>query len=343
MGRILGNVIEQWRVTAALLFSAALIIVAYQLARGIGHPPVALASEEAALLAAIATKDTDADGLPDWEEALYGTDPRVADTRGLGMTDSAAVAAGLIVPKAIADITTTPSIAPGVSPGYGLPPAAAEGTLTDAFAKQFFTFYLDAKAAKGGAALSESELQAIQQQTLDALKSAVMIAPNFKSVRDLEVIGSDTDALKSYAAAAEAVLMANKNSATKGEIGYLKDALEKGDASAYEHIASIAKAYRESAAGLTQLPVPAVIAGDALALINALARISEINMDFTKVPTDPLAAIFALGQYPDAVEQLARALANISKAYITVQFAPGEAGAAFVNIVTDVMTPPKKP
>ncbi|MBU6370732.1 MAG: hypothetical protein KGH93_00905 [Patescibacteria group bacterium] len=31
--------------------------------------------------------DTDTDGLPDWEEALYGTDPHNPDTAGDGMTD----------------------------------------------------------------------------------------------------------------------------------------------------------------------------------------------------------------------------------------------------------------
>lgn len=354
MGRILDNVSKQWRATsptrlvgwrvpAALIFSAALVVAAYQLASGIGNPPAALASEEAALLAAIATKDTDADGLPDWEEVLYGTDPRVVDTRQLGMTDGEAVAKGLIVPKAIANIAAASST-PGVSPGYGLPSAAAEGTLTDAFAKQFFTFYLEARAAKGDN-LTEGDLKAIEQKTLDALKNAVIAAPDFKRRSDLKLVGSGEGALRTYAAEAEAVLLSNKNTAKKSEIAYLSDAVQNEDTSAYAHIESIAASYRVSAAGLAALATPDVIADDALMLINALARIAEINNDFKKYPTDPLVSILALGQYPGAVSALGTAFQNIHEAYARngIHLSIGEKGAGFVNLITEVLPPPQTP
>ena len=125
-------------------FSVALVGGAYFLARGFESPRAAEASTETELLKAIATKDSDKDGLPDWEESLYGTDPRLTDTFKLGMTDGEAVAKGLIVPKAIADIAVTPS-SPASLDADGLPPPPAEGTLTAAFAKSFFTLFIAAK------------------------------------------------------------------------------------------------------------------------------------------------------------------------------------------------------
>src|SRR3990167_5251431 len=97
----MGQILQNWRVITAILFSAVLIVGAFVLARGIESPSSAQASEETALLHAIATKDSDSDGLPDWEEALYGTDPHNQDSFHLGMSDGEAVAKGLIVPKAI--------------------------------------------------------------------------------------------------------------------------------------------------------------------------------------------------------------------------------------------------
>lgn len=331
------RILENWRVLAAALFSTVLIVGVYLLARGIGSPPSAQASTESALLQAIATKDSDGDGLPDWEEALYGTSPNNPDTFHLGMTDGEAVARGLIVPKAIADIPIATS-SPASIGADGLPPAPAEGTLTDAFAKNFFTLYLAAKQASGGAALSESDMQRVASDALQTLSSAVAAAPDFKSAKDITVSGSGADALKEFAVRAEAVLLRKASNATKSEILYLQDAVEKNDPNAIPFISSIAKAYRESAVALAVLPAPAELADDDLALINALMRTSEIANDFTSVNTDPLATMLALQQYPQAVLALGNAFIHIGTIYKAagITLPAGTPGASFVNLIENI-------
>src|SRR5207244_2422620 len=84
---LVASYLPNWRTVTALGIALVLVAGAYILARGFEAPAAARASTETALLQAIATKDSDGDGLPDWEEALYGTDPHVVDTRNLGMTD----------------------------------------------------------------------------------------------------------------------------------------------------------------------------------------------------------------------------------------------------------------
>lgn len=335
----MGRILEHWRVPAAVLFSAVLIVGAYLLARGIGSPSTAEASAESALLKAIATKDSDADGLSDWEEALYGSDPRIVDSFNLGMTDGEAVARGLVVPKAIADIKVATSTSSGALVGDdSLPPAPAEGTITAAFAKNFFTLYLAAKQANGGADLSETEITDISDKALSSLSSAVTSAPNFKSMNNLTISGSGPEALRVFAVNAEAVLLKNTSNATTSEINYLRFAVEGNDAEALEHIISIAKAYRNSAAGLAVLPVPAELATEDLALVNAMARVSEITTDFARVETDPMATMLALQQYPQAVLALGTAFINIGKIYATAGIAlpAGSPGASFVNLMIDV-------
>ena len=104
------------------------------------------------------------------------------------------------------------------------------------------------------------------------------------------------------------------------------------------HIASIAKAYRDSAVGLSVLPVPAELVAEDMALINAMARISEIATDFTRVNDDPLATMLALKQYPQTVLALGTAFINIGKIYgaAGISLPAGAPGASFVNLIIDV-------
>ena len=330
------KIVTHWRTLAATFFSTVLIVGVYMLARGIESPSTAQASTESALLKAIATKDTDNDGLSDWEEALYGTSSTIVDTFHLGLTDGDAVAQGLIVPLAIADIPGTSSSS-GAIDSDGLPAAPAEGTLTSAFAKTFFALFVKAKQASGGADLSEIELQKVSDDALNSLTSFMDVAPDFKSAKDLKVFGSGADALKEFAVSAEAVLLKNTSAATTSEINYLKRAVENNDATALSYISSIAKVYRDSAVGLAMLPVPAELAVDHLALINAMMRTSQIATDFAKVNEDPLVTILALKQYPQAVLSLGNAFIHIGSVYKTVGISLpiGSPGASFINLILD--------
>jgi hypothetical protein len=334
----MGQILPSWRVTLATLFAGVIIVGAFLLAQGIQSPPVAQASTESALLQAIATKDSTGDGLPDWEKALYGIplDASTTDYFHLGMTDGEAVAKGLIVPQAIADIPT--ATATPVSLGTdGLPPAADPGTLTASFSQEFLSLYLSAKEANGGAALSDTDTANIASQAMDALSSSVTTTPDFKSASDLTLATSSPEALQIFAAEAQAVMAENAASETETEITYLNDAVENNDASAIPHIADIAKSDRDSAVGLAALPVPASIAADDLFLINSLMRLSEIINDFTLVNSDPLAAMLALQQYLQATQNLWQAFANIGAAYASagVVLPNGTPGAAFVNVIAN--------
>lgn len=328
---------KHWQISLSVLFSVVLVTGSYLFTQNVIAPRVAEASAETELLQALATKDSDADGLPNWQESLYGTDPDVADTFKLGMTDGAAVSQGLIVPKAITDVRT-PESSSGESSGDGLPPPPAEGTLTAQFAETFFVNFLAAREANGGADLSEAQMNDVANQTVAALTSSIKPAADFKSMKDLNITGSGAEAMLAFAASAEAVLLKNTNTATTSDINYLRSAIIDGNKSAYEHIASIAKSYRASAAGLAVLPIPKELAEDVLLLINTLMRMSQLDTDFTQAEADPLVAILALQQYQTVATVLGRAFVNIGNVYATAGIAipTGAPGALFVNMIADV-------
>jgi hypothetical protein len=317
-----------------------IIVGVYVFTRSVESPRVAQASDETEILMAMATKDSDKDGLPDWEEALYATDPHIVDTFHIGMTDGEAVSRGLIVPKAISDIPVATSSPQGIgSIDPSLPQAPREGTLTAAFAQSFFTLYVAAKESKGGGDLSQDELSDISSKALSTLSSAVSIATDYKTMKDLAVIESSPEALRTFAIQAEAVLLQNTSEqAASSELTLLKNAIVKGDTAAYGYLNTRAKAYRSSAAGLAVLKVPKDIAPDALLLINTLMRMGGVTADFAIAETDPLTSILALKQYLQIVTDLGKAFIRIGQFYTATHlvFPSGTPGASFVNMIADI-------
>lgn len=333
-----GELYKHWQIGVAILLSVVIVVGAYVLARGVKSPETAKASEESALLQAIATRDLDNDNLPDWEESLYGTDPRIGDTFKLGMTDGEAVARGLIVPKAIADIrvaTTSPDGSRIVD--LSLPPVAAEGTLTSLFAQNFFTLFIAAKQAAGGADLTESQMNDVSAQALATLSASVKATPDFKDLRNLSISNSKPEAFALFAQSAETVLINNTADATTTALKYLKSMLMNNDTTAIPHILSIAKVYRDTAAGIAILPVPQEVATDDLLLVNSMMRLGEIIADFAKANDDPLLAILALQQYSEVVHSMGIAFQNIGNVYATngIILPSGTLGASFVSFATD--------
>ncbi|OGG67667.1 hypothetical protein A3H77_00235 [Candidatus Kaiserbacteria bacterium RIFCSPLOWO2_02_FULL_56_11] len=332
---LVASFIKNWRILAALLLAGGLVAGAYLTAVSTAHPPLAAASTETELLEAIATKDSDGDGLPDWEEYLYGTDSNKIDTRGLGLPDGEAVARGLIVPEVVVDLPP-PSGSQSAVSDLGVP-SPAPGSLTAAFARNFFALYLSAKQQKGGA-LSEEDTAAIAKQAVSQLSGSIATTPEFKTMNDLAVAGTGPEALRAFAALAEAVLTAHTIDAAQSELLYLGDIIHEGDASAIPHLLAIAEGYRKIAAGLSVLPVPQELAGSVLAFVNAMARIGTIASDFARVEGDPLSTMLALSQYPETVLALGNALIEIHDSYRSggVSFTAGEAGATFVNLILEV-------
>lgn len=341
--RMRGKFIRNWRVPTATLFSIALIVGAYMLARGIGDPPVAQAFTETALLQAIATKDSNGDGLPDWEKPLYGipVNSTTTDYFHLGMTDGEAVAKGLIVPKAIANIpiaTSTPVAGTGIDYAkYGLT-APTEGTLTDTFARDFFTLYLSAKQANGGVDLTTSQENALAGQALVQLSQQVSLTADFKNATDLTVSGTGTAALKNFAVAAGAVVKENAISTTMSGIGYFQSAVENDSTSALAHLVALSDAYRKLAIGIAALQVPQELASVDLVIINSIMRLSAIYADFARVNTDPLTAILALQQYPSTELTVENAFTTLSSIYAiaNIVLPAGTPGASFVNSIASM-------
>lgn len=340
----MGRILEDWRLTLSTIFAVALIGGVYFFARDAEKPSDVQASPESALLQEMAMKDSTGDGLPDWEKVLYGIplDATTTDYFNLGMTDGEAVARGLIVPKAIADLPSPPAAAAkNTSINYaaiGLP-TPSEGTLTDTFAKDFFALYLSTKQASGSGELTGAQVNALATESMNRFLENLAPATNFKTVADIKVSGTGPDALRAYAAAAETVIAAYipRPRPAKNQIQYLQEYVNTNDAKILETLRAMAAFYRNAAAGLSVIAVPSEMAATHLALVNALARVGGEILDFSRIDRDPVAAMFALSQHSPTVAELGAAFADVARIFAAenIKLIPGTKGATFVNLIRE--------
>ena len=287
------------------------------------------------LLKAIATKDSDGDGLPDWEEALYGTDPNKIDTFGYGMTDAQAVAAGKIVPRAgtpVAPVSaSSTSATASSSPDAAIPGTApASGSLTEQFAQTFFAQYL---AAHKGTPLSAGDMTNFVTSAVQELQRSQSQQDAF-TLSQVQVKGSGPDAMRAYAAAAEAAFAANTVQAQKSELVYLGDTVNNNDATALDMVAKIAKAYTDIGSALIKVPAPQELAANHLALANALARMGNVTQELAAFKRDPLLTSLGLADYPGDVTNMRNAFVSLAQAFAKagVELKPGDKGYSMVSI-----------
>jgi hypothetical protein len=290
-------------IVGAAVIAIALVGGAYYLSSGKTAQVNAASTED--ILKAYAAKDTDGDGLPDWEEALYGTDPNNPDTFHLGMTDAEAVQKGLVklkIDAPSAPAAATSSLAAGI-PG----PTAASTTLTDQFAQAFFNNYISTRGSQPPTA--DQAAQFVQGAVANLV--ATQVRPDAYAASDIRVSGSGPAALQAYAAAAQTALSTHSANVQYDELTYLQDAVQKNDQSSIVALKSIASSYTQNAQALAAVPVPSEAASAQLALVNAIARMGATINDMAAIQSDPILALVALGNYAADAQELGMAFSNM--------------------------------
>lgn len=238
----------------------------------------------------LVTKDTDGDGVLDWEEALWGTDPTKTDTDGDGITDKEEIE-GL---KAEA----------GVDPDSIIFSANAENlTETDKFARELFT---TAAALSQGGALDE--------ETIDAIGNS--LAENFYTSKQRKIF-TITDIKTIDNESKETTLEYGKQLGTIQE----KYPLGKAEDVAFTLLNSITPEGETDVAALNKLDptinqlnnivrelaitdTPRYIAPMHLLIINEFQHLSENISDMKKIEDDPVVALGAINTYEENLSEI---------------------------------------
>lgn len=280
----------------------------------------AQSSEE--LLRAYAAKDTDGDLLPDWQEALYGTDPEDPRSFKDEMTDAEAVSAGLLTPKAPSSSEDSGDIdVEGV--------LSAEGTLTDELAREFFSTYLTTRGTNPPTA---EEIDSFAEEFVRKFQADSNEFSSF-SAAQIRVIGSGPDAIRVYAIQMEQIFSKHDPSLPKNELQYLDDAVTHSNNSALPHLATIGAAYTEIGEELVTVAVPAEAKVAHLAIANAMKHMGASVTNMSKIDTDPVRVMVGMESYTASAEAYRAGFTamNVVFGAAEVAFTQGEKGFDFYN------------
>lgn len=273
------------------------------------------------LLTSLAKKDADGDGLPDWQESLYGTDPSNPNSVQSGVTDLEAVSQGLVKPRFESEVAV----------GEGTVPGAVAGpkTITDEFARALFGTYLK---NRGATQPTPEEIASFTQNAVTALaeREAKMTAYTEK---DLVTGAPGYEGLRAYASGVDVAMGKNSVKIEKSNIEYFADAANKNDTSALKKVSEIAAGYTNTAKALTRVPVPSEGKAAHLRLVNALHRMGLVSEHLASLETDPLRAMLGVAEHEDASREIVSAMAGLNSLFVAqgVSFTQEESGFYIVR------------
>ncbi|MDB5237052.1 MAG: hypothetical protein JWL88_154 [Parcubacteria group bacterium] len=320
------------RIISASALSVVLIGGAYAISGPISFfgSKIANAQSTDELLKAYAAKDSDSDGLPDWQEALYGTDPNNPHSVSPTLTDAEAVAKGLVTPHTssvalVPQATTTGATSadiPGVNP--------APGSLTDQFGQEFMQDYM---AASNGQQLTADQQQALITKLMASYsqKASVLLVSQYTM---LSIHVSPTTSVTDYAASLEAIFRAHDVPADSSQpIPLMQAFLVNNDKSAAAKLGVLSNAYAGIASDLLKTPVPPALAAQHLALLQSFDTQAHATKAATNYDKDPLAVLGSLSLLQPTAQAIVANLKAISESIIAAngEPAPGAPGALIVS------------
>ena len=316
------------RIGGAVLIAVLLIGSAYVLP-GINFPNTkavnaALTDE---LLANYVAKDTDGEGLPDWQEALYGTDINKSDTDGDGINDAEAVRQGLLTPRTLSEQLPEEPIG---EEDFPVDPAAS-GSITDQFARAFFEAYVQ---TSNGRTLSTEEEQALADRLVADFTTRASRALN-STYTSVSVRRNPAASVTGYAEAVELVLRQNDVRTGEGQpMELMQGLIERGEEDARDSLARLGDMYGKIEQDLLALQVPPELVDDHLLLVRSFDELQRATELVTRYEEDPLGVMGALAIYQPASRGVMRALDGIANAVLAFgEPEPGGPGTLIINVV----------
>lgn len=328
------------RISAASLIALLMVSAAYFLSGpSFLNRNTAEAGSTEELLKAYASKDTDSDGLPDWQEALYGTDPNKAVSNPFGIPDGEAATQGKLTPNSLAsqlpsDTSASTTVEDILAEIPGKDPAA--GSITEQFSQEFLQQVVNANS---GQPLTDDGKQEFAQKlfTQYAGKAANLFASKYTSV---SVHTDTTVSVNAYAGAVEQAFLSHDVAADGSEpLTLMGELVQDNDESARPKLVKLAGSYAGIRDDLLAMHVPPQLSDEHVALIRSFDTLSRATSAVSRFEEDPLAVMGALSVYQPASNQVLDSIKGIANVLISRgEPAQGEPGAMLVSIARAVET-----
>lgn len=253
-------------------------------------------NEQASLFAA---KDTDGDGLKDWEEVLWHTDPENVDTDGDGAKDNDEILAKRDPAKAgpndRIDALAGKIDAPGASEEKQ---GDQSSTLTEQLARDFGEAYMRQKFGKKE--VDEEYLGKLLSSSLTSglTKTNVQEPQEIFTKKDFVVIAdSSSTAIRDYLNKIGFLFSQNASTPQKSELQFALEAILEGDLTRLNQLLVYRDAYRNIAEGMKDIPVPTVMAQAHQNMANSFVKLGLIAEQMSKFEEDPMGSFTAFNAY----------------------------------------------
>ncbi len=261
----------------------------------------------------ITNRDTDNDGLADWEERLHGADPENPDTDGDGTNDGGEIRGGRDPvkrgPNDLLPVIADPNFATSSTDVLGLK-------------KEFFAKYLAAQA------------QDVRETTFrDLIKN--FDAKKYRTTHQIVSLNISSDnsieAMRAYGNAFGILIVRYTKRTHRTEEEILGDALPQKNSKVLQELQLPAVTYKNFAKDLLVLRVPSSLASHHLKIVNGYDGMSKGLLGLQKLFLDPVEGGGAYQVYTEQRLKVTEGYAGIVSSFNAnrVTFAPDELGYPF--------------
>ncbi len=239
-------------------------------------------------LGSLIGKDTNGNGIPDWEERLWGLDPNILYTNG--------VSNKAIIEQKKKDL--------GAS-------SADEGPLneTDILAQQLFSI---------SSAINQSDQN--NTGTLTNVGADIGNSIQFKQVRnhysfkDIKTTKTTASSLRTYYNSVTTIVERYQNEIPATDI--LVPALENGDFSEISRLAETAKSYVAFSKALQVITAPIGVADQHLALINGFYGMADSFQYILEIEDNGVNALAGIAIYKNYANRVNQAIVDLNSYFI---------------------------
>lgn len=319
-----------------LIFFAALIIVIAIFLTSNRQNIIQNPTNQGALVASselskkINDVDTDSDGLKDWEETLWGTDPKKTDTDGDGTSDGDEAKAGRDPNKKGNDKINVEEVVKTAMATTSK--SFSELNATERFSRDFFAKYLILKQSGQEIDAATQEIlvnNLIQGQDADLnpteyTASHVTVAPS-----------ESTTSLRAYGNKMGEIVRSTSIRSKENELEILKRYLEMSDFRVLSELDPFIAAYKNVIARSLAVTVPRSAILLHLDYINNLSRILRTVEAMKTIESDPLSTSGALVQHEIHIQNFLELMEDYTLYFVqkNVIFQQSEDGYLFTHSI----------
>lgn len=229
-------------------------------------------------------EDTDSDGLADWEEVLWKTNPENPDTDGDGMSDG----------KEVKEVRNPIIFGAGTLETNLDETNISDLTTTELISKEILNTYIKLKAQ------GETGLSTGAESPSDIIaKNVPPLTSEVFSIDDFTTTNETRESVTSYAITFRDAFRTRFNDNSEGELDVLYRGFKTEDAQVFNELHAIAEKYRDARDELLSLPVPRNIVQPHRDLVNALSLVAKSIDSMAEFRSDPIVGVQGIQTYFD--------------------------------------------